>query len=178
MVVQKHAAAAAALACGALATGALAAPHVHGVVALDVALEGPRVVLSLKAPLDSLVGFERAPRTDAERRAAADALARLREPDALFRLDAAAGCRRVSAEVAAPVLEARPGAAKGSADGHAALEAQIAYDCARPGELKTLEVGLADTFKRIRRVDVQVAGPRGQTKVTLRGAARSVPLQR
>ena len=178
MVVPKQAAAAAALVCGALATGALAAPHVHGVVALDVALEGPRVVLSLKAPLDSLVGFERAPRTDAERRAAADALARLREPDALFRLDAAAGCRRVSAEVAAPVLEARPGAAKGSADGHAALEAQIAYDCARPGELKTLEVGLADTFKRIRRVDVQVAGPRGQTKVTLRGATRSVPLQR
>jgi hypothetical protein len=178
MIVTKQAFAAAGLACSALTTAALAAPHVHGVVALDVALEGPRVVLSLKAPLDSLVGFERAPRTDAERRAAADVLARLRQPDALFRLDAAAGCRRVSAEVAAPVLEARPGAAKGSADGHAELEAQIAYDCSQPDALKTLEVGLADTFKRIRRIDVQVAGSRGQFKVTLRGAARSVQLQR
>ena len=178
MVVPKQAAAAAALVCGALATGALAAPHVHGVVALDVALEGPRVVLSLKAPLDSLVGFERAPRTDAERRAAADVLARLRQPDVLFRLDAAAGCRRVSAEVAPPVLEAGLGAAKGSIEGHADLRAQIAYDCSRSDELKTLEVGLADTFKRILRIDVQVAGPRGQAKVILRGAARSVPLQR
>lgn len=115
MVIAKHHAAA--LLCGVHALGVLAAPHVHGVVALDVALdvalEGPRVVLSLKAPLDSLVGFERAPRTDAERRAAADVPARLREPDALFKLDPATGCRRVSVEVAAPVLVARSATAAG-----------------------------------------------------------------
>jgi hypothetical protein len=96
MVIAKHHAAA--LLCGVHALGVLAAPHVHGVVALDVALEGPRVVLSLKAPLDSLVGFERAPRTDAERRAAADVPARLREPDALFKLDPATGRPRPRAE--------------------------------------------------------------------------------
>lgn len=171
---------AAALLWSAQASGVLAAPHVHGVVALNVALDGSRVVLSLKAPLDSLVGFERPPRTDAERRAAADALARLRQPDALFKLDPAAGCRRVSVEVEAPVLEARvgPGVAASGADGHAELEAQITYDCVQPGGLQTLEVGLADTFKRIRRIDVQVAGPRGQAKIVLRGTARSVKLGR
>ena len=114
------------------------------------------------------------------RRAASDALERLRQPDALFKLVAAAGCRRVSVEVEAPVLEARagPGVAASGADGHAELEAQITYDCAQPGGLQTLEVGLADTFKRIRRIDVQVAGPRGQAKTALRGTARSVKLGR
>jgi hypothetical protein len=157
------------------------APHVHGVVALQVAIDGPRVVLTLRAPLDSLVGFERAPRTEAQRRLAAQALASLREPDELFRLDAPAACRRVSVQVEAPVLEARPGDAAAAAagrDGHADLDAEIVYECGRPEALKVLEVGLADRFKRTRRVEVEVVGPRGQSKTTLRGATRQVRLDR
>jgi hypothetical protein len=179
-VLMTGAALLAAMAAAAGPGWAQTAPHVHGVVALQVAIDGPRVVLTLKAPLDSLVGFERAPRTDAERRVAADALARLREPDDLFRLDAPAACRRVSVQVEAPVLEARPaaGAAAASRDGHADLAAEIVYECGRPEALKALEVGLADRFKRTRRVEVEVVGPRGQSKTTLRGAARQVRLDR
>jgi hypothetical protein len=106
--------------------------------------------------------------------------ARLREPGAVFKLDPAARCRRVSAEVAAPVLEPRLGASAAAtgAPGHAELDAQITYDCARPGEVRALEVGRADSFERIGRVDVQGAGPRGQAQTTLRGTARSVKLGR
>ena len=64
------------------AAGALAGPHVHGVAAIDIAVEGRALVVLLDMPLDSVVGFERAPRTAAERRAAADALARLRDAGA------------------------------------------------------------------------------------------------
>jgi hypothetical protein len=50
------------------ATPALAAsPHEHGVARLDVAVDAGRVSFSLETPLDNLLGFERAPRTDAER---------------------------------------------------------------------------------------------------------------
>ena len=44
--------------------------HQHGVARLDVAVEATRVTLYLDTPLDNLLGFERAPRTDAERKAA------------------------------------------------------------------------------------------------------------
>ena len=37
--------------------------HVHGAVQLEVALDGPTLSIALEAPLDSLLGFERAPRT-------------------------------------------------------------------------------------------------------------------
>ena len=40
--------------------------------------------MALELPLDSLLGFERAPRTDAERKAAADVLARLRSGGTLY----------------------------------------------------------------------------------------------
>ena len=48
----------------------------------------------------------------------------------------------------------------------------------QPVELRNLEVGLFDAFKRIQRIDVQVAGPKGQSKLTLKRPARSIKLVR
>ena len=49
---------------------------------------------------------------------------------------------------------------------------------AKPDALRTLDVGLFDAYKRIQRIDVQVAGPKGQAKVTLKRPARKVQLVR
>jgi hypothetical protein len=171
--------------CGA----ALAAPHAHqhGALALAVAVDGAQLSVQLQAPLESLLGFERAPRTDAERRAAAELLARLRGGDAagLFKADAAAQCTLSSAEVQAGVLEpAGKTAGKDDAkddtkeDGHADLEAVYTFTCAQPGQLRTLEVGLFEAFKRVRRIDVQVAGPKGQRKQWLERPNRTIDLQK
>lgn len=153
--------------------------HEHGAVTLDLAIEGGRLSIELGAPLDSLLGFERAPRTDAERKAAADVLARLRSPDKgkpLFTMDTAAQCTLSQVEVQASVLE--PGAKTAAGDGHADLGASYAFDCAVPQALRGLDVGLFDAYRRIQRIDVQVVGPAGQTKVTLRRPARTVKLVR
>jgi Protein of unknown function (DUF2796) len=153
--------------------------HEHGVMKLDVAVEGNRVTIAMEAPLDNLLGFERAPRTDAERKAAADVLARLRSPDKgtpLFTLDAAAQCSLSKAEVLAPVLE--PGAKPAAQGEHADLDATFEFSCLHPGELRSLDVGLFDAYKRTQRIDVQVAGPKGQSKVTLKRPARTVKLVR
>jgi Protein of unknown function (DUF2796) len=162
--------------CGAaLAAG----KHEHGALKLDVAVDGNRLTIGMEAPLDNLLGFERAPRTDAERKAAADVLARLRSPDKgspLFTADAAAQCTLSKAEVQAPVLEA--GAKADSKDGHADLDASYEFTCAQPAELRALDVGLFDAYQRIRRIDVQVVGAKGQSKATLRRPARSVKLVR
>lgn len=153
--------------------------HEHGVVKLDVAIDGNKLTVAMEAPLDNLLGFERAPRTDAERKAAAEVLARLRSPSQgkpLLAADAAAQCTLSKAEVQAPVLE--PGAKAGAADGHADVDADYEFTCAKPGELRSLTVGLFDAYKRIQRIDVQVAGAKGQSKATLKRPANSVPLQR
>ena len=73
--------------------GALAAghAHVHGVAKMDIAVEPKTIVVHLETPLDNLVGFERAPRTDSERQRADEAVARLRAGDELFKFDP--GCR-------------------------------------------------------------------------------------
>ncbi len=167
-----------ALAC-ACGTASAGKAHEHGALRLDVAIEGNQLMIEMEAPLDNLLGFERAPRNDAERRAAADVLARLRSPDKaalLFVTDAAAQCTLSKAEVQAPVLE--PGAKSGAKDEHADLDASYEFSCAQPDELRSLEVGLFDAYKRIQRIDVQVAGPKGQSKVTLKRPARTVQLVR
>lgn len=78
--------------------------HAHGEATLDVAVEGDGFAVSLRVPMESLTGFEHRPRTAAERRAAQDALAVLRQPATWLRADAAAGCT-----VAAADVEADPG---------------------------------------------------------------------
>lgn len=153
--------------------------HEHGALKLDVAIEGNKLTIGMEAPLDNLLGFERAPRTDAERKAAADVLTRLRSPDKgtpIFVMGSAAQCSLAKAEVQAPVLE--PGAKPAAKDEHADLDASYEFTCAKPDELRTLDVALFDAYKRIQRIDVQVAGPKGQSKVTLKRPARSVKLVR
>jgi len=162
--------------------------HEHGVAKLDVAIEGNKLTVALESPLDSLLGFERAPRTDAERKAAADVLARLRSGGELFKPDPAAQCTLSKAEVSAPVLEptntaigkapVSGAAAKAAGDEHADLEASYEYTCGQPQQLRTLELGLFVAFKRMQRIEVQVAGTQGQSKVTLKRPARTVKLVR
>lgn len=154
----------------ALAAGA----HEHGAARVDVALDGQRLSVALEVPLDALLGFERAPRTDAERQAAATLLKQLRDGALLFRPDAAARCRPVASNVNAPVLQ--PGA-KATGD-HADVDASYEFDCAAPQSLKTLDVALFDSFPRLQRVDVQLAGAKAQAKVVLKRPARSVTLPR
>ncbi|MBI5719334.1 MAG: DUF2796 domain-containing protein [Burkholderiales bacterium] len=181
-----------ALACACAMAWAAGKAHEHGALRLDVAIEGNKLTIAMEAPLDNLLGFERAPRTDAERKAAAEVLARLRSPAQgrpLFATDVAAQCTLSKAEVLSPVLEpaaradARTAAGTQAATGankeeHADLEASYEFSCAQPGELRSLDVGLFDAYKRMQRIDVQVAGPKGQSKVTLRRPARSVKLAR
>lgn len=57
-------------------------------------------------------------------------------------------------------------------------EARFTFDCAQAQVLGGLDIGLFDAFKHLQRLDVQVAGPKGRAKHTLRRPARSVPLAR
>lgn len=150
--------------------------HEHGRLRLAIAIDGEQLSIALEAPLDSLVGFERAPRTDAERRSAAAALARLRDTAALFTPDAAARCTAQPVELEAGLLA--PGAAAAPAEDHADIDASYRFRCSQPAQLRSLQTTLLEAFPRATRIDVQVAGPRGQRKATLQRPASTIELAR
>lgn len=157
-----------------LAGWAQQAAHVHGAVRLDVAVDAASVTLQMEAPLDSLLGFERAPRSDAERRALESLRTQLGQASALFGFDAGAGCVAQPPAVKSALFD---GAAK--ADEHADVDASYLLRCRQPGVLKVIDLtGLMTAFPRIQRVEVQVATPAGQLKQTLKRPQAMVRLTR
>ncbi len=79
----------------AAATPALAqqSAHVHGIASINLAIDGEELQIEFVSPAESIVGFEYEPSTAAERKAVADAIALLRDPEKLFALPASAGCK-------------------------------------------------------------------------------------
>lgn len=173
-----------ALSCAALALAALGAPvhaarpHEHGVATLDVAVEAGRVSFSLDTPLDNLLGFEHAPRTDAERAKAAAAVARLRDAAALFRIDSAAACTLGKVELVSSALGLGPAPAAAGKEGHADLQGQFDFLCTAGNRAGFVELGLFDAFPALKRMDLQLVTPKGQMKVTLRRPQTRVALVR
>lgn len=154
--------------------------HQHGVAKLDVAVEPGRLRIDLTTPLDNLVGFERAPRTDAERQRVDAAVAALRDAAALWRIDPAAGCTPDAVTLLAPVLGLGPAAGEAAAakGGHADLEASWIFECKDAARAGFVEQGLFAAFARMSRLEVQAVTPRGQMKVTLRKPAGRIALAR
>lgn len=70
--------------------------HQHGVGQLDMAIEGGRLSMELRAPGADIVGFEHAASSDADRGAVTEALSMLETPLELFTMPEAAGCTVVS----------------------------------------------------------------------------------
>ena len=149
--------------------------HVDGLARLDVSLQGRELSVALEMPLESLVGFERAPRNALEREQVDKALAQLRVPGVL-RPDGAAQCTLRGVEIEVPPVLSQPAAAAVQAVEHADVQARWVFDCTRPQALGTLVVGLFDAFARLQRIEVQMALPSGQRKSLLRPSLRVLRL--
>jgi hypothetical protein len=128
------------------------APHAHGIAKLDVALDGRRLSLDFTAPLEDVLGFERKPANDKERAALEAAVAYFKSGQAIV-AGASANCRLAEAAVETPER----------GKGHFEWVARLAYDCKEPGELKTLEAALLARYKKLKRIDVRVVTPKGQS---------------
>lgn len=162
--------------CLCTTVGAAGKAHEHGVAHLDVAVDGARVSIELDTPLDNLIGFERAPRTDAERDKANAAVAKLRQGDTLFRLDSAAGCIFDKVELRSAPLQL--GSATAAAGDHGDLSASYSFNCKAGAKAGFVEVGLFQAFAGLKRIELQVLTPKGQLKATLRRPSSRVVLAR
>lgn len=157
-------------------SGWAAGAHVHGHARADVAIDGPLLTVALQLPQDTLLGFEHRPRTAVQRRAADEALARLRQVDAWLQPAAAARCHVATLTLDVPSLAPAPAGAAEQA--HADVDVQVEWRCEAPERLDRLAVALFESFPKLQRLDVQIAGPRGQAQQTLRRPQREILLRR
>lgn len=152
---------------------ALAAPpHVHGTGSLEIALEARLLTVHLESPLPDLLGFERAPRGEAEAARVRQMAQQLRTPDGVITPASAAACHLVSVKLEsaalAPALlgESAP-ARQAEAGGHADLDAQLVFNCDHPEAFRSFRVGLFRHFPGVRAINAAVVSVRGQRATTL-----------
>jgi hypothetical protein len=151
--------------CWCAAAHAHQGAHVHGRIQLGVALDGQQLVIDIDSPLDSLLGFEHAPRTAPQKKLAGEWAERLRTPNSLLRLPAEARCTLQGAELDAPVLGLGEDTAKPSE--HADLEGQWSYQCERPEALRSIDLGFFEASRHARTIDVQWVRDGRQGRQTL-----------
>ena len=136
----------------------------------------------MEVPLEALVGFERAPRNDIERKLVEAALARLKAADSLFEPDPAGGCVLASVELDSTALKLGKTALTANpapvANDHADLDASIEFRCKDTARIAFIDSRMFEAFASIQRVDVQAATPNGQFKRSLNRPARRIPLAR
>lgn len=149
--------------------------HQHGVARLDVVVDGPTLLISLDSPLANLLGFEHAPRNERDRSALGKMEADLRAAGG-FQPNSEAGCQLVEVKVehpfqaaantsAAPTKGQPPGGKP--AAGHTDAEVSWIFRCATPAALHQLDVALFERFAGLASLQVQLAGPRGQSASVL-----------
>ncbi|MNO66448.1 hypothetical protein D3C76_572370 [compost metagenome] len=166
--------------------------HEHGHGHLNLVVDGNQLMIELEAPAADLVGFEHAAKSDEEKAQYAKAVARLQQPDALFRLDPAAGCKLTQQELqtakedhdhehdhdhdkAASDEHEHHHDEEGHADtGHADMGAMYTYTCATPAKLTGLEATLFSLYPSLEKLSVQGILPTGQTAAELTPSANKL----
>lgn len=149
--------------------------HQHGVAKLDIAVEATKLTLQLESPLDNLIGFERAPRTDTERRQTDAAVAKLRAAASMFKIDPAAQCNLASVELSSSALKLGKPNPEEEKAGHADIDGSFEFSCLDTAKAAYIDVGLFE-FSHLQRLEVQVATPRGQFKRDLKRPAKRIVL--
>ncbi len=150
--------------------------HVHGIAALNLALEGQEVHIEFDSPAANIVGFEHAPSSEADHAALDKAVATLKDGDRLFKFNADAGCQMEKVNVATQLLDEEH---EGHADenpgehpheekqghdheqhededeAHSDIEAAYHFECDEPGKLTQLTVELFEAFPGTEELKVQ-----------------------
>jgi Protein of unknown function (DUF2796) len=141
-----------------IAPSALAQPkhghaHEHGKGRLEISVDANQAIGKLKVPLEALVGFERAPKTEAETNAINTMNQKLQNPSAFFVANQDAQCspKLISSTIV-----------RDQAGKHADLDYQFDLNCAKLASLKQLSIGLFSEYKRLKEIRVESVGPWGQ----------------
>lgn len=137
---------------------AQAKAHTHGLAALDIVIEGKTGTLEFRAPAEDIIGFEREPRTPAERWQRDLALLRLRtRMREMVRFDPTLGCVLTATEIhAGGDDDDHDHAEEENAAGHAEIHGAFALACEKAPAGKDIGFAFSTVFPSIRTVQVQL----------------------
>jgi len=137
---------------------AAAAPgevHEHGVAELSFAVEADQLSVEFHTPLANLIGFEHAPRSEAEMDAYLEALDVVRTGD-LFEFHGTL-CERSDVSLETPGFESASHAGdahdhEARHDGHAELVARYAFACRDASRIERVTVRVFEHFEGFREI--------------------------
>ena len=155
-----------------LASSALAAnhehrehdAHAHGHGTLDIVVEGELAMLELRMPGVNVVGFEHAPKDDAEREAVRRALEPLQDGASVFVLTPEADCviEHSAAEIAAVAHEDHHDddehaehEAEADEEEHSELRATYQFRCGAPERLDRIETHVLEHLHDVEEIEVR-----------------------
>ncbi len=171
--------------------------HAHGHGTLDIVVEGDQALIELRIPTVNVVGFEHAPRDDAEHEAVRRALGPLRDGASLFALSADADC---AVEVAAADIvslsdddlrdegdheadedenaehEDEGSETAAGEEEHSELQATYRFRCGAPERLSQVDVRLFEYLHDVEEISVRVVTPTAQSATDLHPGSTAVAL--
>lgn len=148
------------------------AAHVHGVGELEIVQDGNGLFISLYSPLENVLGFERAPKTDAER-VKARRVASLLKANGLFAFSPEAQCKRTGHKLYSEILNPHSHGPNSdhqhheSESGHADFRAAYEFECEQPAKLKVIDVRVFRQFPGFDKIEAQALFPSGQVGASL-----------
>jgi Protein of unknown function (DUF2796) len=157
--------------------------HVHGVAEVNIAVEGTKATVEIRAPAENIMGFEHEARTDSDKKKRDAALTLLRSRvDQMVLFDPKLRCK--SSEMQAAVTEERE--ARGQ-EKHAVKEQKVSGEhrevqgtfsvaCSAPLAGSRVRFGITKVFPEIHEVKVQVLGDSGQSGATIKNDKDEVRL--
>lgn len=136
--------------------------HQHGAARLQVSLEGGALLIAYDGPAENILGFEHAPKTDAQKKTVARAEEQLKQPGRLFVTPPAADCRAQPARIEMKLP------ASGSGETHSEIEAEWRWECTKPAALTHIDIGLFKAFPRLKQLSAQIVTAQGQKTAVLK----------
>lgn len=142
--------------------------HVHGVAALDIAIEGKTVTAIFESPADSIMGFEHLAKAPAEIKKRDEALAKLKARfGEMLLMPASAQCAW------------KPGKAEVHLHGsHADVEAEFTAECKGPLNRGEIRFAFMKVFPDVHELKIQLIGPGQQTGAVIKHDEGTVKLGR
>lgn len=123
--------------------------HVHGEVIVNLAIDAQTMLFEVQAPAIDILGFERRPKDDAQRRAEAEANAWFGSGRNMLGVPPSAGCRLQKVDFQPPKL----------GTGHADYRARYTFRCEAPQALAYVELWLLDRLQSSEKIEVNLITP-------------------
>lgn len=136
--------------------------HAHGEAEVELALDSSgRLSGRLQGAMDGFLPFEHAPKTEAQRQQVRELQQKLTRVDWILTVNPDAQCVQESVRAESSIFQGQ------DQSGHASLTVNFSLVCARPAQLQSLTFGVLGHSKRLKKIELEFVGPKGQAKAVL-----------